>query len=136
MASNLFEKRFIAIMIDILVISLWFFIPVVGGVILNEEYGIELPTSIPAFLVICIPLYFIYAPYFYGHTFGKKWMGLTIVREDGKKIAHWQAWVRYFISVTISNGFFCLGYFWVFVDKKHRTWHDIVSKTKVVLIKK
>lgn len=66
-----------------------------------------------------------------GQTIGMKAWGLYLITEDDKPVRLSHCILRSaggFFSLVI----FGLGYFWMLIDKKQRTWHDIASLTRVV----
>jgi len=68
----------------------------------------------------------------YKATPGKMICGLEIINNHtGKRIGFFRSLVRWF-SYIISIAPFFLGYFWVFVDKEKRTFHDIIAGTVVI----
>lgn len=68
-----------------------------------------------------------------GATPGKKIMGLRIVRADHSlDVGIGQLLFRESIGRLISAAPFCLGYLWVSWDKERKTFHDMLSKTRVV----
>jgi uncharacterized RDD family membrane protein YckC len=76
-----------------------------------------------------------YFPYFWatsGSTPGMRMMGLKVVRDsDGGPISGGQAVMR-LIGYWVSGAVFYLGYIWIFIDKRHRGWHDLIAGTLVV----
>ena len=67
-----------------------------------------------------------------GATLGKSLFHLKVCKEDGKPLGLIQAICRSFLYL-LSALPLGLGFFWVQLDSKHRTWHDKFSRTKVIL---
>ncbi|MBU0577367.1 RDD family protein [Patescibacteria group bacterium] len=128
-------QRAIALLLDIVISLIWLIAPISLGITLYQNYGIELPKLLPLFFFLCIPIYFIYAPYKFGKTLGMKIMKIKVVNLSDKPILLWQSVVRYFISITISCAVICLGYIWVLFHEKKQAWHDIIAKTLVIKVR-
>jgi uncharacterized RDD family membrane protein YckC len=67
-------------------------------------------------------------------TFGKRAVGLQVVRTDGSAITPGQAAGRAFARL-LSSVLWGLGYFWSFWDPAGQTWHDKMAETLVVDIR-
>ncbi|KZY42683.1 hypothetical protein A3752_01795 [Oleiphilus sp. HI0081] len=81
---------------------------------------------------------FLFFGYFWtktGQTLGMQVWHLRIQNEDNTSISWNQALVRFFVA-GVSIAAFGLGYLWVFIDKKNRTWQCIASESKVIRIPK
>ena len=65
-----------------------------------------------------------------GQTLGKKWLGIMVVRADGKPMDYKTAFNR-FIGYSFSCIFF-LGFIWALFDKNRQAWHDKMAHTIVV----
>ena len=70
-----------------------------------------------------------------GQTLGMQVWGVRIQNADGSAIDLWQALLRFLIAIMswLALG---LGYWWMLIDKKRRTWHDIYSESQVVQLPK
>jgi uncharacterized RDD family membrane protein YckC len=90
---------------------------------------------------LAYPLYLIAVSFcFYGWfwTHGGQTLGLRswktkVVSSDGKSLTWQQAFLR-FIAAAISWSCFGLGFFWMAMGSRQRTWHDIISKTELVVV--
>lgn len=67
-----------------------------------------------------------------GGSIGKLITGLQVVDPDNKKITFWNAVLRYYVGYFVSSTFLWLGHIWIFKDKEHRGWHDMIANTYVV----
>ena len=110
-----FWKRFLAALLDLLLLSLTVFIlPVIG-------LALFLPLAV---------VYFIAMWTWRGTTIGGLVFGHKIVRTDGRRINLSVAVVRSLLSlfsvVTI------LGFLWAAWDREKQTWHDKIAGTVVV----
>jgi uncharacterized RDD family membrane protein YckC len=66
-----------------------------------------------------------------GQTPGKAFMGLSIVRMDGKRLTIGRALLRYF-GYWVSAVPLALGFLWILGDDQRRGWHDKLAGTCVV----
>jgi uncharacterized RDD family membrane protein YckC len=76
-----------------------------------------------------------YFPWFWvngGATPGMRIFHLRLVRDrDGGPIGWGEASIR-LIGMWISASVFYLGYIWIFIDKRHRGWQDLIAGTLMV----
>lgn len=63
------------------------------------------------------------------------WRIQVVDKTTGENITWRQAYIR-FAAAILSAALFGLGYLWVLVDKNHESWHDKLSKTRLVLLPK
>jgi uncharacterized RDD family membrane protein YckC len=68
-----------------------------------------------------------------GQTFGMMAWRIELQTTDGKPLG-WQHVSRRFLMAGVSWLVLGMGFFWVVVDKQHRTWHDLASHTQLVSI--
>ena len=73
----------------------------------------------------------VYGYVHYGQSFGKRFIGLRVVRLDGQPINYQTALLRLF-GYWLSLLFFGLGLLWLLWDNRHRGWHDMIAKTIVI----
>jgi uncharacterized RDD family membrane protein YckC len=64
-------------------------------------------------------------------TLGMQTWRLRLITETGEKPGWKQLWVR-----ALAGTFFIIGLPWSLMDKQHRTLHDLVSGTRVVVLPK
>ncbi len=77
---------------------------------------------------------FMFFTYFWiadGQTIGMKAWRLRLVMNSGRGPSLNQVTVR-FIAACISFAALGLGYWWVFIDKRNRTWPDILSDSQII----
>lgn len=67
-----------------------------------------------------------------GQTLGMRAWRLRLVGQSGECL-NWQTASIRFAVATLSLITFGLGFFWMFFDKEKRTWHDIASRSRVLL---
>lgn len=103
------------------------FIAVRGGepVEVNENYLYQ------AVLVIVIYAFFVGFWTRPGRTLGMQSWGLQLETPDGGRASLTAATVRFF-AAFISWAPLGLGFIWQLWDKQHLTWHDRLSKTRLV----
>ena len=62
-------------------------------------------------------------------------LGVYIVREDGKPFKIRHALVRHIIGYPLSMAIFFLGFLWMLWDSRQQGWHDKLAHTIVVMSK-
>jgi uncharacterized RDD family membrane protein YckC len=67
-----------------------------------------------------------------GQSFGKRFIGVRVVRIDGRPIDYQTAVLRNIVGYMLSFLFFGLGIVWVLWDRRRQGWHDKLAKTVVV----
>ena len=70
-----------------------------------------------------------------GQTLGMQSWRLRLERVDAKPLILRDCLLRC-AAATLSFAFFGCGYWWALIDKEKRSWHDILSRTHVVLLPK
>ncbi|HZN11813.1 MAG TPA: RDD family protein [Blastocatellia bacterium] len=67
-----------------------------------------------------------------GQTFGKRFIGIRVVRADGGPLDYRTAALRHFVGYPLA--FLCLGLgvLWLLWDRKQQGWHDKLAGTLVV----
>lgn len=158
-----FLSRFLAYMVDSLLLSVisyvvFFLFIILGGIaglglgsaIVNpgdlENYqtksfdnvwiGIVIAYVLGFIAIIGIQFfYFVYFTYKTGQTFGKKLLKIKVVNStDLQELTLSRVFLREILGRWISGLAFNLGYFWYFMSGKRQTWHDNVSNTYVVAL--
>jgi len=98
----------------------------------GQEEMIRLSPATAASLIYVLSfLYYMHSWRRGGQTIGMKAWDIFIVADDNSPIRLSHCILR------SGTGFFSLmvvglGYFWMLIDKKQRTWHDIASLTRIV----
>lgn len=84
------------------------------------------------FLILFTIVYF---PWFWargGQTPGMKLMRIRVVRDaDGGPVSAGSAILR-LIGYWVNQAVFYIGFIWIFIDKRHRGWHDLIAGTVVI----
>lgn len=64
-------------------------------------------------------------------TFGKEYMKIQVVNNEGEQLSMGKALVRN-ASKILSQFIYGLGFLWSFWDSDRQTWHDKIAKTYVI----
>jgi uncharacterized RDD family membrane protein YckC len=86
----------------------------------------------PVYLFIISFLFYAWFWTHGGQTLGLRAWNIKVLTQNRQPISWKQALVRY-LSAIVSWGMFGLGFLWIFVDKNHHSWHDIISGTALFL---
>ncbi|TFH87027.1 RDD family protein [Billgrantia azerbaijanica] len=70
-----------------------------------------------------------------GMTLGMQAWRLRVQTPDGRPISLVQSLIRYAVA-WLSLAAFGLGYLWVLIDAERRSWPDLASGTRVVVLPK
>lgn len=70
-----------------------------------------------------------------GQTLGMQAWRIKLVPAAGNELTFGRAVTR-LGSAVLSAGCFGLGYLWCLVDRRNRSWHDLLSGTELVLLPK
>ena len=94
--------------------------------------------QIPVFLrqlIIALTIFFFFSWFWIknGQTLGMQAWRIKLISTNGKNIYLKQASIR-LLAACVSAGFFGLGYLWILLEAKNRSWHDIISKTRLILV--
>lgn len=71
--------------------------------------------------------------HWFGGTVGKLVFGMEVVDELGKRLSFRRAIWREWFGSWVSGMALWLGFIWIFIDKDHRGWHDMMAGSKVVV---
>jgi len=86
------------------------------------------------YLATAAVIFFNYV-YFYmrsGQSFGKRFIGIRVVRTDGEPMDYPTAILRHIVGYPLSALLFGLGIIWMLWDGRRQGWHDKLAKTIVV----
>lgn len=145
-----FVTRLIAFVIDILIINVSVLV-VTGVVVLILDFFYQLYTLLPwgphenlgdisswiSGIIAMITLFamlWLYPTLFWmvnGQTFGKRIMGLRVVRMNGKEMSFARGLLRVLGYLLCAAPLF-LGFIWVIFSNKRRGWHDMLAGTCVI----
>lgn len=95
-----------------------------GDVTIQSEWGV-------AVVVFQSAAYFTVAWAVFGRTAGEALFGLRTIRRNGQPVGWGRAFVRFLVS-PLALSVCGLGFAWMLVDRRRRTWPDLVAGTVVV----
>ena len=130
-------RRFAAIGYDTLLLSGVLFLaglplPLIPDAV-RENWGVQL--TIQAYLILICLLFFGWFWTHGGQTLGMRAWRLKVVAADGSPVGWRSAVTRYFCAILswVALG---LGFWWSLVDRERLTWHDRLSRTRLIRLKK
>lgn len=117
----------------LLLLAVWMLIGFVG-VALNQGEANESPL----FQAVLFLATFVFFAFFWmrgGMTLGMQAWRLRVQTRDGVSIGLWQSLVRFLVAgvALLACG---LGYWWILFDGEKRSWPDLASGTRVVVLPK
>ncbi|MFX3632638.1 MAG: RDD family protein [Candidatus Pristimantibacillus sp.] len=135
-------SRAAAMLIDnILLLGAFCLVSLVMGLFLSIS-GIGMTDALGeyaiAFLILLAALliggYYALAEYYMaGQTYGKKWMGLRVVQENGQPITFLSAIIRnFFRIIDFLPSFYVIGAVWMFFHPRDKRLGDLAAGTMVV----
>jgi uncharacterized RDD family membrane protein YckC len=151
-----FGQRFLAWLIDALIVSVVVTIPVIIASVLivnsvhtdTDYYGQTASASVTnggllgagiIVILVAIVIAFLYEPLLTarkgahnGQTPGMQALRIRITNLQGGQIGTGQAWGRSLFRTFISGSIFYLGYLWMLWDPMKQAWHDKVANTLVL----
>lgn len=107
------------------------------GILLGESAAGALPGN-PWFrlwLALVAPLFFLLFWHKGGQTLGMRSWRLRVVRNDGQPLT-WRDALKRLLACLLSWLPLGLGFLWILVDRDRFAWHDRLSGTRLVLLKK
>ena len=124
LAAMLYDTLLIVALLSLVTIP---FIAVRGG----EPVETSENALYQAVLVLVVYAFFVGFWTWRGRTLGMQSWGLQLETADGAKPGFAQATARFFTALLswLPLG---LGFFWQLVDRERLTWHDRLSKTRLV----
>ncbi len=102
--------------------------------ILPLRGGVAFHPHDPVYLAYLLGVGFVFFGWFWTHggqTLGMRAWKIRLVAGGGAPLTWKHAALRY-VCAWVSLGLFGLGYFWVWIDRHKRGWHDLASGTRVV----
>ena len=136
--AGLFRRLF-AIFYDCFLLAALLFIVSAMAIALNHGKAIEPGnTFYPLYIFILSFLCYMYFSWFWihgGQTLGMKTWRLQLQSSNSSAIDWKTATVRMLFAI-ISWGFLGAGFLWSLVDSKNRCWHDMLSKTVLIDLRK
>ena len=126
-------RRIAAILYDLLLLSALWFLATMPFIALRGGEPVEANDNLPYQIVLVAVTYAFFVGFWTrkGRTLGMQSWGLQLETEDGALPSFAAASLR-FVAALVSLLPFGLGFFWQLVDKDGLTWHDRISKTRIV----
>lgn len=138
-------RRFGAMLYDLfLVAAIWVAVAVLHLIFVRYALGLGAEAvgvgaaqrlSLQLLLLVTAFVFFAFSWMRGGMTLGMQAWRLRVQTEEGLSISLTQSLIRYLVA-WISLAAFGLGYFWVLFDSERRSWPDLVSGTRVVVLPK
>jgi uncharacterized RDD family membrane protein YckC len=124
-----FLRRLAAILYDLLLLIALLFVATALLLPLNAGEAFTAQQFFyPLYLLIISFLFYAWFWTHGGQTLGLRAWKIKVLTLDMKPVSWKQALFR-FAAAILSWGLFGLGFFWILIDKNHRSWHDYLSKT-------
>lgn len=108
------------------------------GLLLAARGGDPVPVGNPLHtLYLCTVIVFFFCWFWThgGETAGMRAWRLRLQTPDGSNISWLQAVLRCAVA-GLSWACFGLGFLWSIVDRQNRCWHDLATRTELVLLPK
>ncbi|RXZ76678.1 RDD family protein [Paenibacillaceae bacterium] len=135
-------SRAAALLLDSILMTVFFAVICLFASLFVIVFRIEISNSLGdfmiAFLLICAALligaYYIVMEYYRGgQTFGKKWIGLRVIQENGQPLTFLGAVIRnFFRLIDFLPSFYFLGAVWMFFHPMDKRLGDLAAGTIVV----
>lgn len=132
---QLLMRRFAAIFYDLLLLISVLFLATALILPFNEGEAIKSHREIYTLYLFVVS--FVFYGWFWTHggqTLGLRAWKLQILNNNFQPISWYQAFLRFSIAI-FSWCFLGMGFFWIFIEKNSRGWHDYFSKTLVLDLK-
>jgi uncharacterized RDD family membrane protein YckC len=128
---GLFRRLFAIFYDGFLLTAILFMVAAIANAF-NQGQAIEPGNAFyPVFVFIIFTLSYLYFAWFWihgGQTLGMKTWQIQLQSISGNKVS-WKTTAIRFLCAIFSWSIFGLGFLWALLDKKHRCWHDLISKT-------
>ena len=128
-------RRFMAIFYDLLLLIALLFIASTLAFAANRGEAIDSSHPYHALYVACLmSICFLYFAWFWvhgGQTLGMKTWKIKLKNKTRENISWKQALIRFSVAI-ISWSCLGIGYLWSIIDKEHRTWHDLASRSHLL----
>lgn len=115
----------------LLMLAMWF---VLGGIAVAVNGGEGLAPNNPFMPALMFVIWFWFNAHFWrrgGQTLGMRAWRLRLLTTDQGPLTLLQCGLR-LVAAVPSFALLGLGYWWGWIDKNGRTWHDIYSHTRVI----
>ena len=123
------------LLLGLLMIATAAFLPLTGGEAITWERSPVLETAYRASLAAVIVVFYGVSWTRQGRTLGMASWRLRVERLDGSRLT-WRDTVVRLAAAVVSWLPVGLGWAWCLFDRERRTWHDMLSRTRVVVVPK
>lgn len=126
-------RRMAAMLYDTLLILACLFLVTIPFIAARGGEPVEVDGNLVYQAVVMLVIYTFFAGFWTrsGRTLGMQSWGLQLETRDGNLPSLSAATIRFFAAL-ISWAPLGLGFFWQLWDKEHLTWHDRLSRTRLV----
>jgi uncharacterized RDD family membrane protein YckC len=119
------------LLVAVLMTVTWLLLPLTRGEAITHESVGAFEYLYRALLLGLIVAYFAFSWTRSGQTLGMLAWRIRVVRNDGA-LLRWRDVLVRLASSLLSWLPAGLGFFWMLLDRDHLTWHDRLSRTRVV----
>lgn len=133
------RRRLAALFYDgLLVLAIWFVVAALatalsGGRLAQPAPPLWMRALLQLALLTATWLFFAWFWTHGGQTLGMRAWRLKLVSVQGGTIT-WNQTVRRFTGALLSAAALGLGYLWILIDPQHRSWHDRLSGTRLIVL--
>jgi uncharacterized RDD family membrane protein YckC len=120
------------LIVALLMFATWLLLPLTGGRPIAAESPAWWMLAYRVLLVAVVITYFGFCWIRGGQTLGMKAWRLRVVRDNGLALRWRDAGLR-LVTALLSWLPAGLGYLWSLVDREALTWHDRLSRTRIVM---
>ncbi len=126
-------RRMAAVLYDTLLILACLFLVTIPFIAARGGEPVEVDENLVYQVVVMLVIYTFFAGFWTrsGRTLGMQSWGLQLETRDGSLPSLSAATIRFFAAL-LSWAPLGLGFFWQLWDKEHLTWHDRLSRTRLV----
>ncbi len=133
MRNTPLSRRVAAMLYDGLLILALLFLTTLPFIAMRDGEPVEGNENLLYQLILCLVIYGFFVGFwaYSGRTLGMQSWRLQLESVDGGKVRLTAATVRFFAAI-LSWAPAGLGFLWSLWDKDGLTWHDRISKTRIV----
>lgn len=103
-------------------------------IMIEQGYNLGGPFFYAALLVVIYGFFgFFWARS--GQTLGMQAWQIKVISGDNRLITPWQGIIRFLVAIP-ALALAGLGFLWAIVDQEKRSWQDMASSSRVIILKK
>jgi uncharacterized RDD family membrane protein YckC len=128
-------RQLMVIIYDLLLLISTLFLATVVPVVLNQGQAIQPGNPLFLFYLLMVSLFFY--GWFWTHggqTLGMRAWKVFLVPNDQDQVSWKQAGIRFCVAI-FSWLLFGLGFLWQWIGSEKQSWHDVISRTHLVVRK-